>query len=143
MLLVRPILEYATQVWDPYQKSLTCKIEMIQRRAARWVFSNYDYHSSVSNMLADLNWPTLEGRRRESRLSLLSRIINHQEPAIEIPPYYLPQTSATRHSHNLHFILPPSNTQSYQEGYLIEQLKNGTSCQPHIMKNYNIYKYYL
>jgi len=29
MLLVHPILEYATQVWDPYQKSLTRKIEMI------------------------------------------------------------------------------------------------------------------
>jgi len=38
MLLVCPILEYATQVWDPYQKSSTRKIEMIQRRTARWVF---------------------------------------------------------------------------------------------------------
>ena len=82
----------------------------IERRVARWVFSNYDYHNSILNMLADLNWPTLEGRWRESRLLLLSRIINHQEPAIEIPPYYLPQTSATRHSHNLHSILYPHLT---------------------------------
>ena len=88
----------------------THKIEMIQRSAARWVFSNYDYHNSILNMLAHLNWPTLEGRWRESRLSLLSRIINHQEPAIKIPPYSLPQTSATRHSHNLHSILYPHLT---------------------------------
>ena len=60
--LVRPILEYATQVWDPHQKSLIYKIEMIQRRAARRVFSNYDFHSSVSSMLKDPNWSTLEER---------------------------------------------------------------------------------
>ena len=29
MSLVRPILEYAIQVWDPYQKSFAYKIEMI------------------------------------------------------------------------------------------------------------------
>jgi len=111
-------------VWDPYQKSLTHKIEMMQRRAARWVFSNYDYHSSVSNMLTDLNCPTLERRQRDSsRLSLLSRIINHKESAIEIPPYYLLQTSATRKPHNLHFILPPSNTQNYQENYFYRTIK--------------------
>jgi len=61
-------------VWDPYKNSLTRKIEIIA--IEKWVFSNYDYHSSVSNMLADLHWPTpwLEERWGESRLSLLSRI---------------------------------------------------------------------
>ena len=34
--LVRPILEYATQVWDPHQQTIY-KLEMVQRRAARWV----------------------------------------------------------------------------------------------------------
>ena len=86
--LVCPILEYATQVWDPYQKSLIYKIEMIQRQAARWVFSNYDFHSSVSSMLKDLNWSTLEERRKASRLTLLSRIVHHKEPAIQMPQYF-------------------------------------------------------
>ena len=76
--LVLPILEYATQVWDPYQKSLIYKIEMIQRRAAR---CNYDFHSSVSSMLKDLNWSTLEERRKASRLTLLSRIVHHASRA--------------------------------------------------------------
>ena len=100
-------MEYATQVWDPHQKSLIYKIEMIQRRAARWVFSNYDFHSSASSMFKDLNWSTLEERRKASRLSLLSRIVHHQEPAIQMPQYFLPQTSTTRQFHQLHFILPP------------------------------------
>ena len=32
--LVRPTLEYASAVWDPYQQYLINNIEMIQRRAA-------------------------------------------------------------------------------------------------------------
>ena len=35
--LVRPSLEYACSVWDPHLKSDINKIEMVQRRAARYV----------------------------------------------------------------------------------------------------------
>ena len=34
--LVRPQLEYATTVWDPYHQNQVRPIEMVQRRAARW-----------------------------------------------------------------------------------------------------------
>ena len=128
--LVCPILEYATQVWDPYQKSLIYKIEMIQRRTARWVFSNYDFHSSVSSMLKDLNWSTLEERRKASRLTLLSRIVHHQEPAIQMPQYFLPQTSTTRQFHQLHFVLPPSHTQHYQESFFYRTTKEWNELPP-------------
>ena len=39
--LVRPQLEYASAVWDPHTKEKTYKIEMIQRRAARWTMNDY------------------------------------------------------------------------------------------------------
>ena len=35
--LVRPIVEYSSTVWDPYTQSHIYKIEMNQRRAARYV----------------------------------------------------------------------------------------------------------
>ena len=68
-----------------HTRNLIYKIEIMQRRAARWVFSDYDFHSSVSSMLKDLNWSTLEERRKANRLTLLSRIVHHQEPAIQMP----------------------------------------------------------
>ena len=37
--LVRPTLEYASSVWDPFLNKNILAIEMIQRRAARWVKS--------------------------------------------------------------------------------------------------------
>jgi hypothetical protein len=39
--LVRPHLEYASAVWDPYRIHQIHKIEMIQRRAARFVTNTY------------------------------------------------------------------------------------------------------
>ena len=58
--LVRPILEYATEVWDPHYKCLIYKIQMVQRRAARWVLPDYRFQSSVTAMIYQLGWATLE-----------------------------------------------------------------------------------
>ena len=35
--MVRPNLEYCSTVWNPYQKEQKHKVEMVQRRAARYV----------------------------------------------------------------------------------------------------------
>ena len=45
---VRPMVEYSSTVWDPHIKEDIHKIEMIQRRAARFVFNNYDLIDSVT-----------------------------------------------------------------------------------------------
>jgi hypothetical protein len=55
---VRPKVEYCSVVWDPWQKQQINKIEMIQRRAARYTLNQYSYQSSVSAMLQHLCWPT-------------------------------------------------------------------------------------
>ena len=60
LTLVRPCLEYASSIWDPYQSYLISGIEKIQRRAARWIFSDYSRYSSVNNMLTQLQWSSLE-----------------------------------------------------------------------------------
>ena len=60
--LVRPQLEYASPIWNPYTKSKILQIEKVQRRAARWTSNNFDPRSSVTGMLDDLGWSTLEQR---------------------------------------------------------------------------------
>ena len=67
----------------------------MQRRAARWTLGDYDYHSSVSAMLQDLNWPTLQYRRQRARLSLFYKSL-HNLIALEIPPYYIPNNHLSR-----------------------------------------------
>ena len=52
--LVRPQLEYAVPVWDPFTKDKTLRLENIQRRAARWTANEYDNRSSVTAMIDQL-----------------------------------------------------------------------------------------
>ena len=59
---IRPIIEYAASVWSPHTQSDIHTIEMLQRKAARFVFDNFSRSSSVSNMLECLGWDTLEQR---------------------------------------------------------------------------------
>ena len=100
--ILRPQLEFATAVWDPYTEKNIHKLESTQRRAARFVCNKYSYEASVTSMLHKLKWPTLEQRRAESRLSMMHRIVNNK---VDIPEEHLftRATRATRRSHSHHF----------------------------------------
>ena len=60
--LVRPQLEYASAVWHPHNKKYKSQIEHIQRRAARWTVGNFDRHASVTRIIQDLGWRSLDQR---------------------------------------------------------------------------------
>ncbi|XP_070196664.1 uncharacterized protein [Littorina saxatilis] len=72
--LVRPIVEYACTVWDPHKIKEVSQIEKVQRRAARFVLNRHKQTASVDDMLNELEWPSLEERRKEARLSMLKKI---------------------------------------------------------------------
>jgi hypothetical protein len=91
--LVRPTLEYASSAWDPHQSGDKAALERVQRRAARFVKGNYDPRASVSNMISELGWPSLETRRRHSRLSYMYKYTHN-----------LTRVDYTRHME----LLPPS-----------------------------------
>ena len=74
--MVRSVLEYGATIWDPYLKKDISSIEKIQRRAARFVKSDYRYTSSVSRMISELGWRDLDLRRRDMRLALLFKVVN-------------------------------------------------------------------
>ena len=61
--LVQPSLEYAASAWDPYLIKDITAIEKIQRRAVRWVTSNYMTGEMVlplhQHLLTLLNGPLL------------------------------------------------------------------------------------
>lgn len=100
--LVRPLVEYASPVWSPYTKKNIHKIEMVQRRAARWTVGNYSTYASVTDMLSQLGWRSLEQRRADARLCLFYKIV-HGLVAVPIPPYAQQPMKIPRHSHDLYF----------------------------------------
>ena len=75
--LVHPQVEYASAVWSPYIKDNIHEIEKVQRRAARWVSNDYSSYkcSSVTDMLSNLRWRSLENRRTDMHLSMFYNIV--------------------------------------------------------------------
>ena len=77
--LVRPILEYASPVWDHSRKTLQDELEKLQNRAARFVTGNYNFETgSITKVLEQLKWESLKQRRKGSRLILFYKGLKGQ-----------------------------------------------------------------
>ena len=121
--LVRPIVEYATVAWSPHtNKGIDC-IESVQRRAARFVNSDYSRYSSVSSMLTDLNWPSLQSRRRICDLGMFYKILRGQDN-ISLPydPTSVPVYGRTRASHDFKIRLPSSSVDAYKHSRYVRSI---------------------
>ena len=114
--LVRPQVEYDSSVWNPYTDKNIDKIEMLQRRAARWVKNSYSSYDSVSNMLEDLGWRSLENRRIDSPLTMFYKII-YGYVAMQIPSYFEKPQRYTRHMHPLSLRQIHTSTTYYQQSF--------------------------
>ena len=67
--MVRPILEFGSTVWDSYCNGLNDELENVQRRAARFETRKYSYETgSMTGILEELKWETLQKRRKDNRL---------------------------------------------------------------------------
>ena len=98
--LVMPQLECASTVWSPHTATDIQKVEAVQRRAARWVYRECSYTSSVTAMLKDLNWRPLDPRRINSLLIMLYKVTSDLV-AIPASQYLTRNTRLSRHIHPL------------------------------------------
>ena len=108
--LVRPKLEYAVSVWDPYTTSNIKKLDSVQRKAARFVTGDYGQMSSVTSMLDSLDWPPLQRRRSELKVVLFYKILNN-EVDIALPLDKAPRETGHK------FMVPQSRTNSHLYSY--------------------------
>lgn len=74
--LVRPILEYGGVVLDPHQVYLVDRLEKIQNKAIRFIFSRYSRHDSVTALRNAAAIPTLACRRRVAAMKFLFLLYN-------------------------------------------------------------------
>ena len=110
---VLPIMEYAAFVWSPHTLRNINKLEAIQRRAARFVMSNYDRHSSVSEMLRVLQWSRLQERRNVQSLSIFYKILSGLVD-VALPDGVVPSQILNRgHSRKFTHILPRINAYKF------------------------------
>ena len=88
-------------------------IEAIQRRAARFTMNRYGRYESVTNMLHQLDWPTLYVRRNQLKL-MMYKIIN----GLVYVQHSLPLTYSNLHStlrgHSYKLSQPATRVDSYK-----------------------------
>ena len=97
--LVRPILDYASPVWDPHQQVLKEKLESTQKRAARRILQNYDRMTSGSTLVEKLNLNPLSQRRAVDKAAMVYKIVN-SEVDIQATDYFIPTTRQLRGQQN-------------------------------------------
>ena len=104
--IVRPKLEYASASWDPHYKKDISTLERVQRKAARFCLQNFSKTASVTDMLSDLKWDTLETRRKKNRLTLMYKL-SHNLVDINTEEHLIPNSELrTRNSHAFKYRMP-------------------------------------
>ena len=109
--LVRPQVEYATQVWSPHLKGDRDKIERLQRRATKLV--PHLHNKTYEERLRCLKLPTLEFRRLRADLIFLYK---HTHNFIKLDT----DTHCTKCKHNTNMLQPSlsvthrGNSKKYQ-----------------------------
>lgn len=78
LTLCRPLLEFASDLWDPYMKKDITSIEMVQHRAIRFIL-NLKGIVSITEGREKLQLETLEERRLRSRKHTLMKILSNAD----------------------------------------------------------------
>lgn len=129
--LVKPHLQYASAAWNPGTKKNKDILENVQRRAARYIMADFNQTSSVTDMLHQLTWETIEESRIKTRLRTLHKIITNQL-AIDGSIYIKPKPLRNRRGHDQQYVLhetpistPMVNSFFAESVYYWNALKSG------------------
>ena len=103
-------------IWAHKLRNNTLQLEKVQRRAARWMTSNYDYRSSISAMLDQLIWRSLEQRRADARLCFFYKMV-HGIVAVPLPDYIQPTHRVSHYCHSMTFRQIHTNRNYYNNSF--------------------------
>ena len=126
--LVRPLIEYASPIWDPSTKTHQDELEMVQRRSARRTFGDFSSTSSVTEMLKKLELTTLRQRRKIDKVAMVYKIKNN---LIDIPAeLYLPTPTRPNKRHPNNIIIPRSNKTTHLDFFFPSTIRLLNSLPP-------------
>ena len=118
-------MEYSSSVWDPHYKQNILAVEKNQRKGARFVAGIYSYKESVTSMLDDFQWPPLQQRRQQKRLTTLYKAVNNLSP-VSNPEYVKPSAGRTR-THDLTYVQLRANYEQYKNSFLPRTIREWKS----------------
>ena len=125
--MVRPLVEYATSAWSPYNNSDVSKLKQVKKNAARFVANNYDPYSSSSSIVSSLNWTAANFiackiRKRNSHVSDMLDIDDFIRQSLRSAKFAI----AVGDTQN-------EFRQSLRSAYKIAWCVSGFSTSPHVL----------
>ena len=102
-VLVRPQLEYASEVWNLYAMKSIKKIEQIQRNSCRFIFHEYRRDDDTSLLINRLNLDSLYTRRLIQQATISCKV--HYNLVVICPPSYMQHANhiSSRTDHSLKY----------------------------------------
>lgn len=126
---VRPVLEYATSIWQPFLKADIINMEKVQRRATKLVgaIKNLPY----SERLKTLRLPSLEYRRRRGRMIEVYKILHHHYKT-NFPWLILDPSGRTR-GHTLKLLKPRRKTKMKSQAFSTTVINDWNSLPENVV----------
>ena len=120
---VRPVLDNGSSVWDLPCVVLHEELESVQKRAARFAISNYNYETgSVTVILGQLNLESFKKRSVDNRRLLLYKGLKGKA---SIPTDDLiPKTRRGRNQHSMAFQTRITNTDVYKGSFFPQTIRD-------------------
>ena len=114
----------ASAAWDPHSQNNTKTPERIQRQAARFCTYNYSREpGSVTKLLQELGWETLQTRRTAKRITTLYKM---EHNIIDTPlDQYIKHNTRCLRKHNSQFLQIRHSFTTFGHSFSQLQLKNG------------------
>ena len=98
---VRPILEFASLIWCPYQQGLINEIENVQRRFTR-LFSNFR-SLPYRDRLKSLNLLSLSSRRLRYKLIFVYKML-HNRVDLDVQSFFVFASDSRTRGNSLKFM---------------------------------------
>ena len=134
MSLVRPLLEYASSAWDPSTRKNIDSLERVQRQASRFCKSNYSREpGTVTTLLEELEWDTLQSRRKQQKLCMLYKMKNG---LVDIPllDYTRPNTRDTR-GNNQKFTQVRHKARAFQDSFFVSTVRDWNKLRSDVVNS--------
>ena len=112
-------------MWDPPTTKNISAVEMVQRRAARFVTGEYRRTSSVSALIETPGWHSLAHRRAMSRVIMLYHVTHG---LADIPQDHLTPVKVTTRGSAHHFIQVHTRVIAYKHSFFPETVRLWNCC---------------
>ena len=121
---IRPLLEYASEVWDGCSITDSNRIEKVQLHAAR-IITGLPIFASLNSLYFETGWEKLDERRKSKKLALMYKIVNNEAPSYlnDLLPNTVNAASNYNLRNRLNFEIPFVRLCSYENSFFPSTLK--------------------